>query len=60
METEFEINCPFCNERIWIEFYPEDGDEQEMIVDCEVCCNPILYNISFRGDEPVLNVECAQ
>ncbi len=60
METEFLVNCPFCFEQIWMEFYPEDGEEQEMIIDCEVCCNPISYEISFRGDEPLLTVERAQ
>ena len=38
-----------------MEFYPEDGQEQETIVDCEVCCNPILYHVTFslRGEARV-------
>jgi Cysteine-rich CPXCG len=60
-QTEFEVQCPYCGEMIWMEFYPEDGECQEMVVDCEVCCNPILYTIQFslRG-RARLNVERAQ
>jgi sarcosine oxidase delta subunit len=46
METEFLIQCPFCGEDIWIEFYPQDGATQDTIVDCEVCCAPIAYKVN--------------
>lgn len=60
-QTEFQVQCPYCGEMIWMEFYPEDGQSQEMVIDCEVCCNPILYLMKFssRGD-PHLTVERAQ
>lgn len=60
METDFSLECPYCGESIWMEFYPEDGEQQETVVDCEVCCNPILYRVSFRGESPQLRVERAQ
>lgn len=60
MESDFSIQCPYCGEQIWMEFYPEEGADQEMIVDCEVCCNPILYSVSFRGGESRIRVERAQ
>ncbi len=60
METDFSVYCPYCGENIWMEFYPQDGEQQEMVVDCEVCCNPILYIVTFRGDEADLVVERAQ
>lgn len=50
MESDFEVQCPYCGELIWMEFYPEEGNTQEMIVDCEVCCNPILYSVQFSSD----------
>lgn len=50
METNFEAQCPFCFENIWLEFYPEDGEDQEMIIDCEVCCHPIQYHVVFNRD----------
>lgn len=46
--TDVKIHCPFCNEKIWMEFYPEDGLSQQSIIDCEVCCKPILYNVQFE------------
>ena len=60
METNFKVVCPYCGEHIWMEFYPEDGDEQEMITDCEVCCNPILYTVTFRGEKGRVRAERAQ
>jgi len=60
METNFNVQCPYCGEYIWIEFYPEDGNKQEMVVDCEVCCNPILYVVNFKADDIDLRVERAQ
>jgi hypothetical protein len=60
METNFLVQCPYCGEQIWMEFYPEDGGQQEMVTDCEVCCNPILYFVTFKGDEGRVRVERAQ
>ncbi len=61
MESDFNIQCPYCGEMIWMEFYPEEGSEQEMIVDCEVCCNPILYSVRFNRDgEARVRTERAQ
>lgn len=61
MESDFQVQCPYCGEAIWMEFYPEEGEAQEMIVDCEVCCNPILYAVRFSRDgSPRLRVERAQ
>jgi hypothetical protein len=60
METNFSVQCPYCGEQIWMEFYPEEGSDQEMIVDCEVCCNPVLYKVTFKGGEPRVRVERAQ
>ena len=50
-ETDFQIQCPYCGEVIWMEFYPEEGEAQEMIIDCEVCCNPIHYSVTFSERE---------
>jgi hypothetical protein len=60
-QSDFQVQCPYCGEMIWMEFYPEEGERQEMVIDCEVCCNPILYSVRFssRG-EPDLIVERAQ
>jgi hypothetical protein len=61
MESDFQIQCPYCGELIWMKFYPEEGSDQEMVADCEVCCNPILYTIKFCSfGETSLRVERAQ
>ncbi len=60
METNFNVQCPYCGEYIWMEFYPQDGNKQEMVIDCEVCCNPILYVVNFKADDIDLRVERAQ
>jgi len=43
-----------------MEFYPEDGEHQETITDCEVCCNPILYTVSFSGNKARVRADKAQ
>ena len=57
MQNEFNLNCPFCGENIWMEFYIQDGIKQETIIDCEVCCRPIEYIIDFTDpDNPELTI----
>lgn len=61
METEFEVMCPYCGEIIWQEFYPDDGRSQETIIDCEVCCSPILYRVNFdKNGEGIVSADRAQ
>jgi hypothetical protein len=49
IETNYQISCPYCFEQIWQEFYPEDGTHQDLIIDCEVCCRPIQFIVSFSN-----------
>lgn len=61
MRTDFKIKCPYCFEKIWMEFFPEEGEQQEMIIDCEVCCQPILYRVEFiPNQKPRITVDRAQ
>ena len=53
---DFEFQCPYCGETIWMEFYPEDGASQDTIVDCEVCCQPIHYQVQFRNGDAQVSV----
>ena len=50
---EHIITCPYCNEpnEILIEF-SEDGETQDYIKDCQVCCQPIhiIVNTDGRGE----------
>ena len=43
-----EFNCPHCFETNVFDFYPEDGRDQDTILDCEVCCKPVEVHVNFR------------
>jgi hypothetical protein len=44
------VQCPFCFETFPLELYPEDGETQELVYDCEVCCHPIEINATWNED----------
>ena len=48
-----EVQCPYCFERI--DFIVEADAWGEMVVDCEVCCNPWQVTVTRddRGDPDV-------
>ncbi|MFN7685353.1 MAG: CPXCG motif-containing cysteine-rich protein [Oligoflexia bacterium] len=60
MESNYQVTCPYCWEQVRVEFFAEDGEHQETVVDCEVCCNPVLYLVSFEGEKARVRVERAQ
>ncbi len=54
--TETDIQCPYCGEpnTVVIEVLDEN---QEYIEDCQVCCRPIVFDISVSIDgEPTISV----
>jgi len=46
-----EFCCPYCGESnaLLVDF--SGGSRQEFVVDCEVCCAPIVIRLELRGDE---------
>jgi hypothetical protein len=42
--------CPYCGETndLLVDF--SGGLHQEFVVDCEVCCAPILVRLQIRGE----------
>jgi len=50
--TEQSVGCPYCGETITILV---DGSlpEQQYIEDCQVCCRPIVFDVSVGPDEDV-------
>lgn len=36
-----KVICPFCREKFSMEIFKEDGEDQQFIYDCEICCHPI-------------------
>jgi hypothetical protein len=47
--SEQPINCPYCGEPISVVVDHSIG-EQEYIEDCQVCCRPLVLNISIDED----------
>lgn len=52
-----KIQCPYCFEKFSILIDLEDGDFQEMIYDCEVCCHPIELKIMYSSLSQKVSVE---
>ncbi len=44
--TEQTVACPYCGEIIDVLIDPQDAGD-EYIEDCQVCCRPILFNVSM-------------
>ena len=53
--TEKPISCPYCGETITI-LVDDSLPDQQYIEDCQVCCRPIVLNVSVDagGDAIVL------
>lgn len=47
---EFEdFYCPYCGQTNMLSIDITGGSYQEFVVDCEVCCAPIVIRIKMRG-----------
>ncbi len=53
--TEYPAQCPYCGENIVL-LIDESESEQNYIEDCQVCCQPIIIDITIHWDGE-LNVE---
>jgi len=42
--------CPYCGENNELLVDVSGGPLQEFVVDCEVCCAPIVVRLKIRGD----------
>jgi len=47
MDTEAEVTCPYCGERVVIGLDPSGGTTQEYVEDCQVCCRPWRVRLSY-------------
>lgn len=43
--TEETVNCPYCGEAIEVLLDAQEVGQQ-YTEDCQVCCKPILFNVS--------------
>ena len=51
------IICHFCFETIPLEIFVEEGEKQDFIVDCEVCCHPLHIIAEWNDDNEEFEVE---
>ena len=45
--------CPYCSENNELLVDVSGGPNQEFVVDCEICCAPILVRLKIRGEAVV-------
>ena len=50
IEKDTEFTCPYCNVAQWIRVDPSEGTRQQMVSDCEICCQPIVVRVVFDGE----------
>jgi hypothetical protein len=53
LEQYENFSCPYCGGSNDLPVDVSGGPRQEFVVDCEVCCAPILVRIKVRGDTVV-------
>ncbi len=47
--SEKTISCPYCDEAITV-LVDDSVPEQRYVEDCEVCCRPIVLDVSVDSD----------
>ena len=52
---EKSVSCPYCGERIEV-LLDASVSHQNYIEDCQVCCCPIIFDVTAQGDEVVVFV----
>ncbi len=51
LEQYEEFLCPYCSANNTLQLDFTGGSQQKFVVDCEVCCSPIVVEIQMRGRE---------
>ncbi len=60
MNNDIDIQCPYCFETFQIQAYAEDGQNQVVVYDCEICCHPIRIELEYLEDSEEFNVTIAK
>ncbi len=50
MLEEHPIQCPYCWESFEITIDPSEGESQDFVYDCEVCCRPIDVRVTIEDE----------
>jgi hypothetical protein len=43
------VECPYCGENIDV-LVDQSEEQQNYIEDCQVCCRPIVFNVTVDSD----------
>jgi len=54
MLDEISISCPFCGEG-FTTLIDRSAGNQTYIEDCQICCNPIQFDIHIDADDLQVN-----
>jgi len=54
LETNFDVQCPFCGE--YVEIYLEPDVMGTVVMDCEVCCRPWQVWVAYDDDRRYVDV----
>lgn len=49
---EHSVSCPYCGETIEV-LIDDSVPEQNYIEDCQVCCRPIIFDVTVDQDHEV-------
>ena len=52
-ESNENFDCPYCGQTNLLVIDITGGPNQQFIVDCEVCCSPIIIRLKIRGKDVV-------
>lgn len=53
VEQNESFLCPYCGESNALSVDVSAGRHQEFVVDCEICCAPIVVRLQIQGEEIV-------
>ena len=56
LEQSEDFLCPYCGQTNPLSIDFAGGSRQRFVVDCEVCCAPIVVHLKMNGQE-ILSVE---
>jgi len=51
--------CPHCGEEVDTSPDPGDGDEQQYVEDCPVCCRPNLISATFSVEDDGFHISAS-
>ena len=50
MDDSVQYVCPYCGEEIVTPVDPSQGERQEYVEDCPVCCRANVIHVEIDGD----------